>query len=174
VASYKLERCAGTGCTNFTVASSSIIGLSYNDSGLTGNTVYRYRIIGVNATGDSIPSTAAEQLLYPDSPGTPTFSDITPTTLTVSWTAPTGGAASYKLERCEGSGCSNFIQIYANTSATFADSGLTADAPYYYRVKAVNATGDSAYTSAGTTGTINDPVTRVGGHIRFSGGVRLQ
>jgi hypothetical protein len=93
-------------------------------------------------------------LTVPGTPGTPTFSNIAETTLTVSWTAPTGGAASYKLERCTGSGCTNFAQIATPTGTSYNDSGLTGNTTYRYRVRGSNTTGDGAYSGIGEVTTL--------------------
>jgi hypothetical protein len=48
VTGYRVERCTGSPCLNFTqIASPS--GTTYNDTGLTPNTVYRYRVLAVDA-----------------------------------------------------------------------------------------------------------------------------
>ena len=57
----------------------------------------------------------------------------------LSWTpsSETGGTVSnYLVERCQGAGCSNFIQIGTTTGTTFNDTGLAASLIYIYRVRA--------------------------------------
>jgi len=144
---YKIERCTGTGCATFSqIATSSTT--SYTDSGLTGNTVYRYRIRATNATGDGSYSTPAEQLTLPGTPGNPTFSNVASTSMTVNWTAPTGGASFYRVERAPDVGGSPgaFSEIATTTSLSYGDSGLTCATTYWYRVRAANATGNGSYS----------------------------
>ena len=45
----------------------------------------------------------------------------------------------YRVERCQGAGCSNFTQIATPTAVNFTDSGLTAGTTYRYRVRAADA-----------------------------------
>ena len=50
ITGYQVERCQGAGCTNFTqIATPS--GTTYNDTGLTANTSYSYRVRAVDAAG---------------------------------------------------------------------------------------------------------------------------
>jgi hypothetical protein len=120
---------------------------------LTGNTTYYSRAYATNPAGTGYGSVSAGFLTTPDVPGTPTAGSITATTLTVSWTAPTGGAASYKIERCTGTGCSSFSELQTGIAGlSYDDSGLAAATVYRYRVRATNATGDGVYaTSADIT-----------------------
>ena len=65
----------------------------------------------------------------------------------LSWTAATDNVAvtGYLIERCQGTGCSNFAQIAApaGTGTTYSDTGLAASTSYSYRVRAVDAAGNS-------------------------------
>ena len=46
----------------------------------------------------------------------------------------------YRIERCAGTGCSNFAQIATTTGATaYTNTGLTAGTSYRYRVRATDA-----------------------------------
>jgi predicted CxxxxCH...CXXCH cytochrome family protein len=92
-------------------------------------------------------------------PGTPTAltsSSVTNTSLTLTWTAPSG-AVLYKIERApDASGVpGTFVQIGTSGSASYADGGLFDGTVYWYRVRAWNPSGDGAYSgnaSQRTTG----------------------
>jgi hypothetical protein len=85
----------------------------------------------------------------------------------LSWTAPTSGVVSgYRIERCQGAGCSVFAEIAApvGTATTYADTGLLANTSYSYRVRAVDGTGDlSGYSNIASsfTGLAISPNTAV-------------
>ena len=71
------------------------------------------------------------------------------------WTDRSTGEISFRIERCTGSGCVNFVEV-AQTAADvtyFRDSALAAATTYSYRVRAENAAGFSGYsnTSVATT-----------------------
>jgi trimeric autotransporter adhesin len=169
--SYKLERCTGSGCSDYSQIAGGVTNLFYDDSGLTGNTVYRYRVRATNINGDSDFSGTGTQLTLPAAPTSLTFSNVTNNSLTLSWTAPTGGADSYKVESCAGVSCVDFAQISGGVTDLFLDdSGLSAETTYRYRVRATNATGDGAYSAIGSRTTSYNPFS----HIRLDGSVRLQ
>src|SRR5262249_28387736 len=78
------------------------------------------------------------------------------TQVNLSWGAATDnvGVTGYQIERCQGSGCSNFAQIATTSNTTFNNTGLTASTSYSYRVRAVDAannTGAYSNTSSATT-----------------------
>ena len=54
----------------------------------------------------------------------------------------------YRVERCQGAGCSNFAQVGTPSGTTFGDSGLLAGTSYSYRVRATDAAANlSAYSN---------------------------
>jgi hypothetical protein len=103
--------------------------------------------------------TATDQvLLYPKCgtdtqpptvPGTLTASAASATRVNLGWGASTDNVtvAGYLIERCQGAGCSSFVQIGTASGTTYADAGLAADASYGYRVRAIDGAGNrSAYS----------------------------
>ncbi len=71
------------------------------------------------------------------------------TQINLSWTASTDniGVASYLIERCQGSGCTNFAQINTSPTNSYSDSGLASSTTYTYQVRATDAAGNlSGYT----------------------------
>ena len=77
--------------------------------------------------------------------------------INLSWGAATesGGTISqYLIERCQGSGCSTFIQIGTSTTTTFADTGLATTTSYSYRVRAQDSTNHiGPYSNTATAST---------------------
>ena len=56
--------------------------------------------------------------------------------------------ANYRVERCQGAGCSDFVQVATPTGAALNDSGLQTATSYSYRVRAADAAGNlSGYSS---------------------------
>ena len=70
------------------------------------------------------------------------------------WDPPAGTSDSYSLERSP-NGSDSWAVIYSGASPNFNDSGLSSSTQYYYRVAAVNASGQGSFTAtfSGTTGT---------------------
>ena len=64
---------------------------------------------------------------------------------TLSWTASTengGTIAEYLVERCQGTGCTSFVQVGTPAGTSYNDNGLTASASYSYRVRAEDTSGN--------------------------------
>ncbi len=182
-ATYKLQYCVNgsTPCT----LSTGLAVTSTTTNPLVGNTTYSYAVRGTNTTGDGVFSASSTQLTLPDVPGTPTFSNITASAMRVSWAAPTGGASTYKVERCTGSGCSNFVEIASGVATAFYDdSGLDAVTTYRYRIRGTNATGDGLYSTPAEQATganapsvttnaatgVSDTIATLNGNISDTGG----
>ena len=93
-------------------------------------------------------------------PSTPTGLSATTagaTQINLAWTASTDNVAvtGYRVERCQGAGCTGFVQIDTPTATSFNDTGLAAATSYSYRVRANDAAGNlSGYSNvaSATTG----------------------
>jgi fibronectin type 3 domain-containing protein len=147
---YKVERAPDSAGApgSFTQIAGAVAGTTYDSTGLSANVKYWYRVRATNASGDGAPTAPATVTTMPNPPGGPSFSNVAETTLTVSWTAPSGGAASYDLERGTSATGPWTILAPATTALSFADTGLTAGTTYWYRVRATNLEGlKTAYTT---------------------------
>ena len=95
--------------------------------------------------------------LTPTAPTNLVATVVSNSQINLTWTASTeagGSISGYLVERCQGTGCSNFAQIATPTSTSYNDTGLTASTAYSYRVRAADAAGNlSSYssTAGGTT-----------------------
>jgi len=65
------------------------------------------------------------------------------------WTNGTIAQTAVEIERCTGSGCTNFARVasVARTATTFTDRSLAPRTTYTYRVRAVNEAGASPYSN---------------------------
>jgi hypothetical protein len=73
----------------------------------------------------------------------------------LSWTNGTVTQTAVRIERCTGSGCTNFAQVasVAGTASTYTDGRLATRTTYTYRVRAVNEVGTSPYSNTATART---------------------
>src|SRR5277367_2737467 len=167
VTGYKVERCSGAACANF-VQIAAPTGTTFNDTGGTASTSYSYRVRANDAAGNnsgysntaSATTPAAADTTPPTAPTNLTATAASTAQINLAWTASTDnvGVTEYKVERCSGAACANFVQIATPTATTFNDTGLTASTSYSYRVRANDAAGNnSGYsnTASATTQTVS-------------------
>jgi chitodextrinase len=164
VTGYAVERCEGSGCTIFAqIATPTATSLS--DTGLVAGTTYGYRVRARDAAGNfgaysntAYATTSAPDTVAPSAPSGLTATAAGTGQINLAWTASSDnvGVTGYRVERCQGSGCSNFAQVLAPTGTSALDSGLAASTSYSYRVRATDAAGNlSGYslTASATTAT---------------------
>jgi chitodextrinase len=150
VTGYRLERCQGVGCSGFALIASPS-GTSYNNLGLTAGTSYSYRVRATDAAGNLGPysnvftiTTPPPDIQPPSAPGTLTGSAVSGSEIDLSWGAASDnvGVTGYRVERCQGSGCSGFALIASPSGTSYNNLGLTAGTTYSYRVRATDAAGN--------------------------------
>jgi chitodextrinase len=151
VSNYLIERATGATSTSFSQVGTST-SPSFTNTGLAANTTYRYRVRATNSAGTSAYSgivnvtTSGSQSQVPGTPGTPTASNVTASSLSLSWSASSGTVSTYLIERATGATSTSFSQIGTSTSPSFTNTGLAANTTYRYRVRASNSAGTSAYS----------------------------
>ena len=171
---------ACSGCTGLTAtASPTTVG------GLTNGTSYTFTLIATNANGNSAasPASAAAVVGIPATPTTPTVvSTSTAGQDSVSWTAPTsasGPLTGYTLTPTPACSACTGLTVSGSPPATSTTvGGLTAGTSYTFTLKATNASGTSAASSASTgvvTGSPTAPtnVVAVGGIPAPSGDLNV-
>ena len=157
VTGYRVERCQGATCTNF-VQVATPTGTTFNNTGLAAATTYRYRVRAADAAGNlsgysSVQNATTQpgpDTQAPSTPGGFTATAVSSSQINLAWTASTDnvGVTGYRVERCQGAGCSNFVQVAAPTGTTFNNTGLAAATTYRYRVRAADAAGNLSGFSA--------------------------
>jgi hypothetical protein len=145
---------ATTGFTTVGIAPSGATG--YTDSLLNAATRYYYQIRAIGQYGQSAfasgsQSNAVTQAL-PAVPAAPTAlvarGMSTASSVTVRWTDNAANESSFQVYRSSNNNSSYLplVSLPANT-VSYADTGLFANAVYYYKVQAVNQGGSSAYSN---------------------------
>jgi len=86
--------------------------------------------------------------LLPPAPSGLTATSLKGFSIGLKWTNGSTGQTSVLIERCKGSGCTNFSQVAAaaGSATTFIDAGLSAGT-YRYRVRAYTPLGYSPYSN---------------------------
>jgi len=134
VVEYRIERCQGASCTVFAQVGTSTT-TTFSSTGLTGGTTYRFRVRAADAAGNlSVYSnivavaTQTPDTTAPTAPTGLTATVVGASQINLSWTASTDavGVTGYHIERCQGTGCTTFVEVGTSTTTTFSSTGLTA------------------------------------------------
>ncbi|MFH1368656.1 MAG: FG-GAP-like repeat-containing protein [Elusimicrobiota bacterium] len=117
------------------------VGASYYlETTLTPNAGTIRYVKAYNASGESTASSSATKYTYPLPPVNIASSAQTPTTITLTWEAGSGGAARYYIERSiNGTAYEPIVAWATNVSVlTYQDLNLIQNTSYYYRLGAYN------------------------------------
>ena len=170
VTGYEVSRCAGSGCTPATVVGNPGTP-GHIDNGLTASTSYTYRVRARDAAGNLSAAVTASvttpaptpDTTAPSSPTNVSATAISSSQVTLSWTAASDnvGVSGYRVERCQGSGCSSYSQVGTPSGTSYSDTGLSASTSYSYRVFARDAAGNASTASSVASATT--PAASTGG-----------
>ena len=115
-------------------------------NGLSGGTIYYYRIRAYNASGSSVNSNVITVLTAPIPPVATAAISITATSFNANWNSSLT-ATGYYLDVATDLGFTNFASGYNNLDVsdvtTFPINGLTECVSYYYRIRAYNESASS-------------------------------
>lgn len=162
---YKIERESPIGGGFSTlVANTTNTLINYNDTGLTLNTQYNYRIYALNIAGQSSASNQASATTYtvPSAPLTPNAVALNSTAITTSWSAPSSDGGSpvngYKIEQALCNGGWSVAIANTTTSATSkVINGLNQVQCYNFRYYAHNLAGTGPASGNATATTLIVP-----------------
>jgi regulation of enolase protein 1 (concanavalin A-like superfamily) len=133
---------------------------SYNaTASLSGSTGWVMQMVAFRGAGGA-PAPSDTQA--PTAPAGLAATAASSSQINLSWTASTDstGVTGYRIERCQGAGCTSFAQVGTSTTTSYSISGLSASTSYSFRARATDAAGNlSAYSTvanATTSGTSSD------------------
>ncbi|WP_034890963.1 LamG-like jellyroll fold domain-containing protein [Gillisia sp. Hel_I_29] len=153
---YNIQVSNNNSFASFILDQSDLSATSIAVSDLTNSTTYYWRVRATNAEGDSAWSTVRSFTTIsstPIIPGVPILA--TPVDLaidvsiapTLSWNT-SSSASYYAMQLSDDQNFSNLILDENNINQTFLDvTGLLNNSTYYWRVKAINPAGESAWSA---------------------------
>lgn len=146
---FKIERKTGAGGTYTQIGTAAANATTYNDPTLTANTTYYYRVRAYKGTTNSTYSNEAHATTaVPAAPSSLSAVAVSSSQVNLGWTDNADNETGFKIERKTGVG-GTYAQIgtAGANNPSYSDLGLDLDTTYYYRVRAYNALGNSAYSN---------------------------
>lgn len=105
----------------------------YTETGLEAGTIYYYKVIAVNSTGDTARSDSCRVWTRSRSP---VCTALNAHSIKISWN-PIQFAETYRIDRRvgrEGTEYSTIVTGLSQATTTYVDTGVSPGTPYYYRV----------------------------------------
>ncbi|HET9908304.1 MAG TPA: fibronectin type III domain-containing protein [Anaerolineales bacterium] len=150
--SFVIER-STDGVTFSVVANVGANVTAYNDLAVFGGYTYTYRIAAVNANGASAyaisnPVTVPPDATAPAAPSEVTATNLTQTTLTLSWLDNSNNETGFTIQRATNSSFTrNLVTFTVGADVTsFNDNGLRRNTRYFYRLVAFNVNFTSPWS----------------------------
>lgn len=140
--------------TNFTkITDLAANTTTYSHTGLNASTRYYYRVRAKNSAGASPYSnvadatTQAPPVTIPRPPTSLTATAASSSQINLSWTDNANDETGFEVERStDGTNFAKITDVAANAT-TYANTGLNSSTKYYYRIRAKNSAGNSAYSN---------------------------
>lgn len=153
-AGFKLERRTADKGEWSQVAVARATETHFDDRGVAADTAYVYRLRASNAVGDSAWSNEAAVTTSSTLPAAPSglwATAASATVIALLWDDNAANESGFKVERRDGtSGAWAQIGTTSANGKAFADNKAPALTPCFYRVRAANAAGNSAYSNTAT------------------------
>jgi|GEM_PF-7015100 len=149
---FRIERKTGTGGTYAEIATVGAGVTNYQNTGLSANTTYYYRVRAYNAVGSSAysneASAATPGATPPIAPSGLNAAAISSNQINLVWNDNSNNEDGFRIERKTGAGGSYAeIDTVGAGITAYQNTGLASSTTYYYRVLAYNTAGNSSYSN---------------------------
>jgi len=149
VAFYANGTLVGTDVTApFGVAWSSVAAGSYTLTAVATDN------LGLMTTSGPVHITVTSPGALPAAPSNLSATPVSTSQINLSWTDNSSNEDGFKLERSTDGTTFTPIALVGANVTTFANTGLGRNKRYYYRVRATNASGNSAYSNTASARTL--------------------
>lgn len=133
---------------------------TYSHTGLNASTKYHYRIRAKNSAGASSYSNVAEAttqappVTIPQPPSALAASAASSSQINLTWADNAKDETGFEVERsADGTNFAKIADAAANATS-YANTGLNSSTKYYYRIRAKNSAGSSAYSNVADATTL--------------------
>ena len=146
--SYKVYRATSQNGTYSLLG--TVTATSYTNTGAKAGTTYYYKVKAVNSAGESAYSNVVSGKVKavtpkPSAPVVKIGNSASSGKPMLTWNA-VSGATSYKVYRATSQN-GTYSLLGTTMATTYTNTGAKAGTAYHYKVKAVNAAGESAYSN---------------------------
>jgi phosphatidylinositol-3-phosphatase len=154
--SYNVYRGTTAGGESPTPISSGSSATSYTDSSVSNGTTYYYEVTAVNANGESGFSNEASATpnAPPAAPSNLAATAVSKSQISLTWTNNDASATSISIERSTDRTRFTQVATIGGSVSSYLDTGLAKNKKYYYRVRAINGAGASAYSNTASATTL--------------------
>jgi len=121
---------------------------SFIDTTILAGTTYYYKVLAYNNAGESEQTEPVSKMTVPAAPTGLAKTSVTSTSITLNWSAATGASGYYLYRSTSSDGTFAKLDTGTLTTNSYTNTGLSANTPYYYKVSAYNANGESPQSSA--------------------------
>ena len=157
---FEIERAPSAGGTFVNVGTLPAGSTQLDSDGLAASTAYSFRVRATNGTGASAWSstatatTQAPPATPPAAPSGAAATALSASAIRITWTDASANETAFEVERAPSAG-GRFVNVgtLAAGSTQLDANGLAASTAYFFRVRATNAAGASAWSSTATATT---------------------
>jgi len=154
---FSIEQFNGTSWQQIGTASANATDTTISNQTFNPSTQYSFRVRAFSYTGyqNSLPSNVvATTPAWPVAPTNLTVTAASSSQITLKWDDNAANETGYKIERSADNYNWTELTTTAANATSYSDTGLSEGTTYYYRVRATNANGDSAYSSSASATTL--------------------
>ena len=130
------------------------------NAGLTAATTYYYRVMANDSPHSNVVSATTLSGATDGAPGRLSATATSSNQIDLSWSENVYDVTGFKIERCEGKGCSSFSEIasVAANVTSYQNTDLTALTSYSYRLRAYKQGSHYAYSNIASATTSRSTV----------------
>lgn len=136
---YRVERAPQGSSSWSAIGTTATNATSYTDTTATCSSTYQYRVIGLDSTSESTPSSTVTVSSGLCAPGSLSSAAISMQRIRLTWSDTNSLEGGYRVERSLNASTWTQLSDLPANSTQFEEAGLTCGTTYYYRVTAIGS-----------------------------------